>query len=68
MGPPPSTPRLKKDHPLERYKLEELNQEFKRLIGEELTNVLTLAGKPKNSENAIYAFHLAITQASYKQN
>lgn len=50
VGPPPSPPiaRVKKDHPLEHYKLEELIQEFKRLTGEELTNVLTLAGKPTN--------------------
>lgn len=69
VGPPPSPPiaRVKKDHPLEHYKLEELIQEFKRLTGEELTNVLTLAGKPTNSENASYALHLAIIQASYKQ-
>lgn len=31
----------------------ELIQEFKRLTGEELTNVLTLAQKPTNSEKVI---------------
>ncbi|XP_048729533.2 uncharacterized protein LOC125646917 [Ostrea edulis] len=56
--------RLKKDHPLERYKLEELQHEFKKLTGEELTNVLALAGKPANAENAIHALYLAILQAN----
>jgi hypothetical protein len=55
--------RLKKDHPLEHYKLEELQLEFKKLTGEELNNVLTLAGKATGSvDNAIHAMHLAILQ------
>ena len=61
----PSEPpfaRLKKDHPLEKYKLEELIQEFRKLSGEELPNVLNLAGLPVNLENAIQAVHLAIIQ------
>lgn len=40
VGPPPSPPIAK----LIEHKLEELIQELKRLTGEELTNVLTLAG------------------------
>lgn len=61
---PPSPPIAK----LIEHKLEELIQELKRLTGEELTNVLTLAGGPINSENEIFALHLAIIlQASYKQ-
>lgn len=63
--PPPSPPIAK----LIEHKLEELIQELKRLTGEELTNVLTLAGGgPTSSENEIFALHLAIIlQASYKQ-
>lgn len=62
---PPSPPIAK----LIEHKLEELIQELKRLTGEELTNVLTLAGGgPTSSENEIFALHLAIIlQASYKQ-
>lgn len=61
---PPSPPIAK----LIEHKLEELIQELKRLTGKELTNVLTLAGGPTNSENEIFALHLAIIlQAGYKQ-
>lgn len=64
VGHPPSPPIAK----LIEHKLEELIQELKRLTGEELTNVLTLAGGPTSSENEIFALHLAIIlQASYKQ-
>lgn len=61
--PPPSPPIAK----LIEHKLEELIQELKRLTGEELTNVLTLAGggqqaqKTKSSLCTLQSFCRQVT-------
>ena len=56
--------RLKKDHPLDSYKPEEIVNEFKRLTGEEINDVLALAGREVNMDNFLHATHLAIIHAN----
>jgi len=43
--PPDVFARLKKEHPIENYSVDELEAEFKKLIGESGKDVLMLAGK-----------------------
>ena len=56
--------RLKRDHPLEHYSSEELISEFRKLTGESLADVLTLAGKTMEQEMIRYAVHLTIIHAN----
>ena len=56
--------RLTKDHPLEHYNVEELINEFRKLTGDSLSDVLTLAGKTSDPENVRYAVHLAVVHAN----
>ena len=56
--------RLKKDHALENYSLDELATEFKKLTGEELKDVMTLSGKDLNLDNAQQLMHKAILFAN----
>ena len=56
--------RLKKDHPLEHYSVEELMAEFRKLTGDSLTDVLALAGKTSDPENVRFAVHLAVVHAN----
>ncbi|XP_061193478.1 uncharacterized protein LOC133201701 [Saccostrea echinata] len=52
--------RLKKEHPLTRYSLEELENEFKSLTGEEAKEVLSLVGKQRNTDNIRLLVHVSI--------
>ena len=56
--------RLKKDHPLEHYNMEELTSEFKKLTGENVADILTLAGKQMEEQCIRYCMHLAIIHAN----
>jgi len=58
--------RLKKDHALENYSLDELATEFKKLTGEleELKDVMILSGKDLNLDNAQQLMHKAILFAN----
>jgi hypothetical protein len=52
--------RLKKGHPLENYTLEELEQEFTALSGEQHGDVVLLDGKERTKETAMALMNLAI--------
>ncbi|XP_071150189.1 uncharacterized protein [Mytilus edulis] len=52
--------RLKKDHPLNNYSLDDLSIEFKRLTAESFKDVITLAGKGLNLKNGLQLMHKAI--------
>lgn len=56
--------RLKKEHPLTRYSLEELETEFKSLTGEEAKEMLRLVGKQRDIDNIRLLVHLAICMAN----
>jgi hypothetical protein len=56
--------RLKKEHPLTRYSLDELEMEFKSLTGEEAKEVLGLVGKPRDINNVRILVHVAICMAN----
>ena len=59
--------RLKKDHPLEHYNMEELTSVFKKLTGENVADILTLAGKQMEEQCIRYChdcMHLAIIHAN----
>ena len=56
--------RLKKDHHLNNYSLEELAMEFRKLTGEALKDVLSLAAKDINLENAQQLVHQSILFAN----
>jgi hypothetical protein len=56
--------RLKKDHPLENYTLEELEQEFTALSGEQPGDIFLLAGKVRTKETAMALINLAIYYAN----
>lgn len=43
--------RLKKEHPLTRYSVEELENEFKNLTGEKAKEILSLVGKHRDFNN-----------------
>ncbi|VDI53922.1 Hypothetical predicted protein [Mytilus galloprovincialis] len=56
--------RLKQDHPLNNYSLDELSIEFKKLTAESFKDVLMLAGKDVNLENGLQLMHQAILYAN----
>lgn len=56
--------RLKREHPLEKYSSDELGSEFKGLSGENLSDVLTLAGRDSAVENCRLAMHFTILHAN----
>ena len=56
--------RLKKDHPLVNYSLDELATEFLKLTGEELKDVMLLTGMQLNLENSRKLMHQTIIFAN----
>lgn len=56
--------RLKKEHPLTRYSVEELENEFKNLTGEEAKEILSLVGKNRDMNNLRLLVHVAICMAN----
>lgn len=56
--------RLKKEHPLEAYSIQELTAEFEKLTGESVRNILVLAGKDETLENMRLLLHYAIGHAN----
>lgn len=56
--------RLKKEHPLTGYSVEELETEFKNLTGEEAKEILSLVGKHKDINNVRLLVHVAICMAN----
>ena len=56
--------RLKQDHPLNNYSLDELSIEFKKLTAESFKDVLMQAGKDVNLENGLQLMHQAILYAN----
>ncbi|XP_061191609.1 uncharacterized protein LOC133199787 [Saccostrea echinata] len=56
--------RLKKEHPLSRYSLGELENEFKSLTGEEAKVVLSLVRKQREIDNIRLLVHVAICMAN----
>ncbi|XP_069134615.1 uncharacterized protein [Argopecten irradians] len=62
-----ATSRLKRDHSLMDYSEEEISREFKKLTGQDVETVLSLAGKdtsPTSPTHIRYALHLAIILAN----
>ena len=56
--------RLKRDHPLERYTLDELVDEFERLTGEDVGDIFMMAGFDATVDNMRLVMHFAIIQAN----
>lgn len=56
--------RLKQDHSLESYTLNELYSEFEQLTGETMKDVISLTGKDDNISTARLLMHYSIVQAN----
>lgn len=56
--------RLKKDHPLEKYSLEELKVEFKRLTGETIQSLLIILSLEESGDLVRKIMHFSILHAN----
>ena len=63
-GEPRNFARLKKDHPLEKYTLEELLDEYEGLTGEDIGDIILLAGVDRSIESVRMILHFAILHAN----
>ena len=61
---PPHWNRLKREHPLEKYSKEELSAEFKKLTGENASEILVMAGKDDEVEEHLILMHCSIALAN----
>ena len=62
--PPPAFARLKKEHPLEKYTLEELETEFRKLTLKSAKDLLLLSGRPFDLEETRLLVHYSILFAN----
>lgn len=56
--------RLKKDHPLKRYSLEELRSEFHKLTGDTMQSICVILGQEESLDVVRRIMHFAILHAN----